>query len=271
MVEHIDGPLYVERAGREGTPMILIHSLPNDHSVWLYQIAHLATWYRVVAVDLPGLGRSPRTRPGLSMADLSAACWDALDAVSREPAIIVGLSIGAGIAKYMAVSRPDRTRALVVTGAGYHQEGGALVAKRILRHEPGYLRDGIAYRRTQLEGNFSEAFRSSDLGRYFVDLFAERNATADVSSILALLRAHDPADPPDLHGAIAAPTLIVAGGADRSLERQRELQRRVAGAELVVLDGAGHCCNMEQPWAYDAAVLGFLARNGLGGPGTSGG
>lgn len=238
--------------------MILIHSMPNDHSVWIYQVSHFATWYRVVAVDLPGLGRSPRAQKGLTMTELAGACWDAVDAVSPEPAIVVGLSIGAGIAKYMAALRPERTRALVLTGAGYHEEGSALTAKGILRHEPGYAAHGIAYRRTQLEGNFSETFRASPLGRYFVDLFVERNGTADVDSILALLRAHDPADPMWLHPAITAPTLIVTGGLDRSRERQRALAEHIAGAQFVLIEGAGHCCNMEQPWAYDAAVLSFL-------------
>lgn len=259
----MDGPLYAERAGRRGVPMILIHSLPNDHSVWLYQIAHFATFFRVVAVDLPGLGRSPRALEGLSMRDLAEACWAALDDVSREPAVVVGLSIGAGVAKYMAAERPDRTLALVLTGAGYQERDGALAAKGILRHEPGYTEKGIAYRRTQLEGNFSEAFRASPLGRYFVELFAERNDTADAGSILALLRAHDPSDPEWLHPSIAAPTLVVTGGMDRSRASQEALRDHIRDAEVVVLEGAGHCCNMEQPWAYDAAVLDFLRRRGL--------
>jgi 3-oxoadipate enol-lactonase len=266
VVEHIDGPLYVERAGRDGPPMILIHSLPNDHSVWLYQIAHFSTWYRVVAVDLPGLGRSPRAQAGLTMLDLAAACWDALDGLSGEPAVVVGLSIGAGIAKYMAARRPERTRALVLTGGGYHEEDGRLVAKGILRHEPGYTTRGIAYRRTQLEGNFSESFRASPLGRYLVDLFVERNSHADVDSILALLRAHDPPDPEWLHPSIVGPSLVVAGSLDRSRDRQRALAERIHG-RFVLADGAGHCCNMEQPWVYDSAVLSFLRGLGLPGEG----
>ncbi len=257
---HIDGPLYAECAGRDGVPLILIHSLPNDHSVWLYQIAHLSTWYRVVAVDLPGLGRSPRAQPGLTMDDLAKACWDAVDAVSSEPAIVIGLSMGAGVAKYMAARLPDRTLALVLTGAGYHEKDGALVAKGILRHESGYAERGIAYRRTQLEGNFSETFRASAAGRYFVDLFTERDATVDVASILALLRAHDAADPKWLHPSISASTLIVTGGLDRSRPSQEAMHRHIQGSEMVVIEGAGHCCNLEQPWAYDTAVLGFLAR-----------
>jgi len=265
MAPHIAGPLYTGQAGRDGIPLLLIHSLPNDHSIFLYQIAHFSTWYRVIAVDLPGLGRSPRAEPGLTMGDLADACLEALDAVTPEAAIVIGISIGAGIAKHIAVQAPERVRALVLTGAGYHERDGRLVSKGILeRHEPGYTREGIAYRRAQLTRNFSDAFARSDLGRYFIDLFAERDAAADVASILALLRAHDPADPEDLHRRIAAPTLIVTGGDDRSRPQQEALRGHIAGAEQVVIPGAGHLCNMEDPLAYDRAVLDFLGRHGLG-------
>jgi 3-oxoadipate enol-lactonase len=265
---YITGPLYAQRAGQRGLPIILIHSMPNDHSIWLYQLAHFASWYRVIAVDLPGLGRSGPALEGLTMSDLADACWEAVDAVSDGPAIVIGLSIGAGVAKYMATRAPQRVLALALTGAGYYERDGAMVAKGILaRHAPGYACEGIAYRRTQLAGNFSEAFRDSPLGRYFIELFAERNDTADVDSILALLRAHEGPDPADLHRRIAAPTLVVTGELDRSLAQQDALAAHIAGAERAIVPGAGHLCNMEQPVIYDRAVLDFLVRKGFG-PGS---
>ena len=258
MSDHIAGPLYAEHAGASGPRMLLVHSLPNDHSIFLYQIAHFSTWYRVTAVDLPGLGRSPRARPGLTMDDLADACWEALPA--SDPAILVGVSIGAGVVKRMALRAPQRVLALVLTGAGYYARDGVPVAKGILaRHEPGYTLEGIAYRRTQLAGNFSDSFRASPLGRYLVELFAERNDTADVGSILALLRAHDAADPPDLHERILAPTLVVTGELDRSRPQQELLTKYIRGARQVVIPEAGHLCDLERPADYDREVLAFLA------------
>jgi pimeloyl-ACP methyl ester carboxylesterase len=265
MASHITGALYAERAGRDGTPVLLIHALPNDHSMFLYQIAHFSTWYRVVAVDLPGLGRSPRAEPGLTMSDLAVASLEALDGVTRDAAIVIGVSIGAGVAKHIAAQAPERTLALILTGAGYYERDGGPVAKGILeRHEPAYRHDGIAYRRAHLARNFSDGFAASGLGRYFVDLFAQRDDTADVASILALMRAHDPADREDLHGRIRSPTLIVTGAEDRSRAQQEALRSHIAGAEQLVIPGAGHLCNMEDPVAYDRVVLDFLARHGLG-------
>ncbi len=58
MANHIPGPLYYEQLGATGTPMIFCHSTPDDHRLWLFQTAHLSSWYRTIAVDLAGYRRS---------------------------------------------------------------------------------------------------------------------------------------------------------------------------------------------------------------------
>ena len=76
MAAHIQGPLYYERTGRAGPVMAFVHPNPMDQSCWMYQMAHFSTWYRCIAIDLPGYGRSPRADAGLRMEDVAAACWE---------------------------------------------------------------------------------------------------------------------------------------------------------------------------------------------------
>ena len=90
---HIEGPLHLEQAGA-GRPMVFVHANPMDKSSWLYQMAHFATWFRTIAIDLPGYGRSPRARAGVKLEDIAGACWEAVDEITTEPAVLVGLSIG---------------------------------------------------------------------------------------------------------------------------------------------------------------------------------
>jgi 3-oxoadipate enol-lactonase len=73
MTEHIQGPLYWERLGKTGRPMLFVHPNPYDRSAWLYQMAHFSTWFQTIAVDLPGFGRSPTATPGLTMAEIAEA------------------------------------------------------------------------------------------------------------------------------------------------------------------------------------------------------
>ena len=79
MAEHIEGPLYYERLGRSGPVMAFVHPNPMDQSCWIFQMAHLSTWYRCIAIDIPGYGRSPKATRGLTMSDMAQACWEAID------------------------------------------------------------------------------------------------------------------------------------------------------------------------------------------------
>src|SRR5262249_49320824 len=76
---HIDGALYYETMGKRGPVMAFVHPNPMDQSCWIFQMAQMSTWYRCVAIDLPGYGRSPKARAGLTMQDIAQACWEAID------------------------------------------------------------------------------------------------------------------------------------------------------------------------------------------------
>ena len=60
MAQHIRGPLYYERMGRSGPVMAFVHPNPMDQSCWIFQMAHFSTWYRCIAIDIPGYGDRPR-------------------------------------------------------------------------------------------------------------------------------------------------------------------------------------------------------------------
>src|SRR6185436_11247759 len=119
MAKHIPGPLYFQRIGASGTPMIFTHSTPDDHRLWLHQTAHFSAWFRCIAIDLAGYGRSPAVQEGITIADQAAACWEAVDTVTSGPVILQGNSIGSSVAMSMATQRPKRALALIVSGAGY--------------------------------------------------------------------------------------------------------------------------------------------------------
>ncbi len=117
MAHHIHGPLYYERMGRTGPVIAFIHPNPMDQSCWIFQMAHLSTWYRCIAIDIPGYGRSPKADAGLTMTDMAEACWEAIDdALPGEKAILVGCSVGSSLAPHMYHQRPDKTAAMVLSG-----------------------------------------------------------------------------------------------------------------------------------------------------------
>jgi pimeloyl-ACP methyl ester carboxylesterase len=62
---------------------------------------------------------------------------------------------------------------------------------------------------------------------------------------------------------ISAPTLVINGAHDVSLEAGRETAAGIPGARQVVIPGTGHACSIEDPWAFDAALIDFLKPLGL--------
>ena len=131
MAQNIQGPLYYERMGRTGPVIAFIHPNPMDQSCWIFQMAHLSTWYRCISIDIPGYGRSPKADPDLTMDDMAEACWEAIDdATPGETAILVGCSTGSAISPYMYHHRPDKTAALVLSGTGYTR-GKEVATRRI--------------------------------------------------------------------------------------------------------------------------------------------
>jgi len=248
--------------------MLFVHPMPNDRSCWAYQVAHFSSWFRTITVDLPGLGNSPPAEPGVSMAGLADACWDAVDQVSGEPAILVGLSIGSTIVKYMACIRPERALALILTGGPFYADPARPhipIEKPFAYFADALERSGPDGRRALLLENFSPAFAESPLGRYFVSLIMERSESSDIASMVRLIRALIPADPGWLHRDISCPVLIVMGGSDKARSQQghRVMHANLPSSELQVIENAGHCCNMERPWEYDRHVIQFLTRHGL--------
>lgn len=259
MAAHIEGPLYYERMGRTGPVMAFVHPNPMDQSCWLYQMAHMSTWFRCIAIDIPGYGRSPRASDGLTMQDMAQACWEAIDdAVPSEPAILVGCSVGSRILPHMHHLRPDRTAALILGGSSY-QPGMAFTQRRI----KAYQEHGIGYRWAYTFEDFSPAFRATPMARYLADLFAERNDSGDVATIIRQFEAMAQPEPEDHHARIGKPTLIISGSEDKSHQGAFDLKARIAGCEIAIIPGAGHACQLEQPWAFDAEMIAFLKRHGL--------
>ena len=259
MANNVEGPLYYERMGRKGPVMAFIHPNPMDQSCWIFQLAHLSTWYRCISIDIPGYGRSPKGAEGLSMDDMAAACWEAVDdALPGETAILVGCSTGSAISPFMYHQRPDRTAAMILTGTGY-TPGKEFAQRRI----DAYTALGIDYRWRYTFEDLSPAFRATPLAHFFADLFTERNEFADVDTICHQFGALQEQEPEGHYSGIGCPVIILTGSEDNAHQRSFALQEQIPGCELKVLPGAGHACQLEQPWLFDRFMIEFLAKHDL--------
>ncbi|WP_334133927.1 alpha/beta fold hydrolase [Tepidimonas sp.] len=115
--------LYAYTGGKPFAPdqptVVFIHGVLNDHSVWILQSRYLAHHgYNVLAIDLPGHGRSGGDAPA-SVEDAAHTIVGLLDALGLERAALVGHSFGSLIALQAAADAPTRVWPLVLVGTGY--------------------------------------------------------------------------------------------------------------------------------------------------------
>ncbi len=259
MAERIDGPLYYERMGRTGPVMAFAHPNPMDQSCWMFQMAQMSTWYRCIAIDVPGYGRSPKAQAGVTMNDIAQGFWEAIDEIAPgEKAILVGCSVGSAIITYMHHVRPDKTAALILSGTGYNPSKDFAH-----RHIANYKKYGIEYRRRFTFDDLSPGFRATPMATFFADMFDQRNSYGDLQSIIHQFEAHAQKNAKDHESRVACPAIILSGSEDSTHQNAYLLKDRIPGCEMKTLPGAGHACQIEQPWLFNCHMIEFLTRHGL--------
>jgi 3-oxoadipate enol-lactonase len=259
LARHIPGPLYFVVHGAQGLPMIFLHSTPDDHRLWMYQTARFSSWFRTIAVDLAGYGRSGPAQKGVSIGDQADAAWEVVDQISSGLCIVHGNSMGAHIAMRMASREPKRVPALILSGCGYLPKRDAMRvwAKR-------YAEEGLELRFKQCLDHFSLPAQQLPHVQYYARMIAELDNPSTVSSIIAMNEAlmNDP-EPDPFFDTLTMPTLILSGTADRNHAAAEMLHAHIKSSEFRAVEGAGHAVMQEAPWAYDQFTIEFLMKHGL--------
>lgn len=264
-----DGTLYAVHAPGDGPAVLLLHGFGGSTVSWRETIPALAeAGYDVYALDMRGFGLSDK---GFE-ADYNHAAqaqrvraW--MDAVGLERATLVGHSMGGDVAARIALSAPDRVSSLVLVSA-------SVAGQRHQYRVPGVLLDVPFLRRWAQIGlrravplYLDDILRESveDDSAITPELIADYRRVLRTPewelALLSMLRAEDEHEAPVSE--LQAPTLLLWGSSDETVppEQGERLERLIPGAELVVLEGAGHLLMHEQPEAFQAALLDFLERS----------
>jgi pimeloyl-ACP methyl ester carboxylesterase len=197
--------IHLEDAG-SGPPLVFIHGLGASMETWRACRALLQDRYRVLAVDLPGHGRSTiATEPSEYTRDRVLQHLDHVVSVLDDRPVFVGHSLGGYLALAFAATRPDVLRGGVVLNTG-----------------PGF-RDS------------AKREEWNDRSRRNAHRFAVPEPVAD-------LNLQDDSIVMDRLSQIETPILFIAGGEDRPeySSAGAYIERKMPSARLVVVSGAGH-------------------------------
>jgi pimeloyl-ACP methyl ester carboxylesterase len=210
---------------------VLVHGATVDSGMWRPQLAALADELTVVAWDEPGAGRSSDVPADFRLEDYANCLAALIGALDLGPAHVAGLSWGGTVALELYRRHPElvATLILVDTYAGWK---GSLPAEEV--------RARVAEVRQLLAAG---------------DLPAEVRPESLRTALLVMAET----DQRDLLPRIAVPTLLIWGEQDERspLSVARQFERAIPDAELVVIPGAGHESNLDQPEPFNAAVREF--------------
>ena len=250
--------LHWRDAGRGHRAVLLLHAFPLHSGMWSRQIEALAATHRVVAPDYRGLGGTAGSPEPSTMPLLAADVRALLAHLRIERTAVVGLSMGGYLALELWRQAPGLFTGLVLcdTKAGADTPEGAAgretFARSALTQGLHWVADQMApklLRPTPDPAALSEVRKLVGGGTPVGVAAAQRGMALrpDSTSTLAT---------------ITCPTLVVVGAED-GLTPPAEAEKLVAGirgATLARIDGAGHLPNIEQPAAYNAALLRFVGE-----------
>lgn len=229
-------------------PVVFVHGAGGTHQQWLYQVRDLAQ-APTYALDLPGHGRSegPGRDSITGYADWLVAF---LDVAELEQVVLVGHSMGGGIALDVALRYPDRLAGLglIATGARLRVAPAILDSMHKSKDAAVRLICGAAFGPEAPE-------EMARLGR--------RQMGATPADVLhGDFVACDAFDVMDQLGRIETPTLVLCGTQDRltPVKYAVNLRDGIPGARLTLVEGAGHMVMIEQPAAVVRALTGFLEK-----------
>lgn len=245
---------YREAGSGEATPIVFLHGVGSNKSVWRPQIDHFGKSRRAVAFDYPGYGESDFVE-GATRDDYAAAVFAALDALGIKRAHICGLSLGGVIAIAMHAEAADRCASLIIADSfAVHPEGQAIFDRSVAASNAMSMRDLAEARTGLLFGTAATPELRADV--------IETMAAIDPAAYRLGAAAVWLADQVDRAAAIAEPTLILVGEEDSITPPalSEELHRIVSQSELVRVSAAGHLANIEQPQAFNSAIESFLSQ-----------
>jgi pimeloyl-ACP methyl ester carboxylesterase len=232
----------------EGPVILLTHGYSATGQMWAGQVEVLSKDHRLVTWDMRGHGRSDYPAdPSLYSEEATVADMAAiLDAVGAKTAVVGGLSLGGYMSLAFNRVHPERVEALLIidTGPGFKKDearegwnANALkTAERYERDGLGVLAGGSAERRTASHRD------AKGLARAARGMLTQRDARV-IESL------------PE----IKVPSVVIVGADDTPfLAASDYMAAKIPGAKKVVIPAAGHAANIDQPAAFNAAVLAFL-------------
>ncbi|MGD0021574.1 MAG: alpha/beta hydrolase [Smithellaceae bacterium] len=227
--------------------LIFIHGSGGDHSLWSLQYAKLHKHYNIVAIDLPGHGRSK----GNGESDVGNYCFwikRLLDILHLKNSILIGHSLGAAIALSLGITYPENLSGIVAVGGGLKMPVNAALLQALLTNPNEAI---------ELICKFSLAKENREK---FMAPLVKSLTQARIEVLYGDLSACDKMNLTEEIAKISVPALVICGAEDKMTppDSSRQIAGGIGGAKLCLIEGAGHMVMMERPKEFNEALNKFV-------------
>ena len=246
---------YEDAGVGDATPIIFLHGVGSDRSVWRPQLEHFQRERRAVAFDYPGYGESDSAPEGTTRDDYATTILAAMTELGIGRAHICGLSLGGVVAIAMHHVWPKRIASLILADTfAEHPDGQGIHDRSVAASQAMTMRELAEARTGLLLGSAATLELRSEV----VDTMAAIDPAAYRIGAAAVWLA----DQRDRAAAVEVPTLILVGEEDRITPTglSEELHKLVPGSKLQLIAKAGHLANAEQAQAFNSAIESFLSQ-----------
>lgn len=244
--------------GPDADTVLLLHGLGSSSADWSLQIPALAPRYRVLTLDLRAHGESGAPGRRLTVETMAGDVRGLLDRLGLAPVHAVGLSLGGCVALALALETPAGVRSLTLVNAFARlAPASPRDAGRMLRRLGVTLVAPMPRVAAMVARGLFPRPDQAALYRAAVARLARNPKRRYLAALGAVARFDGRAR----LGAIACPTLVIVGEADRTVPRaaQQALGAAIPGARLCVVPGSGHATNLDRADVFNQLLLDFLA------------
>jgi pimeloyl-ACP methyl ester carboxylesterase len=255
-----------------GFPVLFIHGIPTSSHLWNAVVDKLLGRFTCLAVDLPGLGRSPKDRGGVNQLGVNQleALADRIERIREEHKIdkwhVVGHDAGSAVAVHYAYRFQDRVDHLALLSPAVFPELKPFHLFRIIRTP--VIGELLAPVLNSIFWNIAMRYaieeRGAELSGVVDDFHAPFAGPWGAWRLMSVLRFGDPADVlasiPAMLPQLLIPTLIFQGSRDKAIPKgfAQRASTLIPRSKMVTVD-SGHFIPLNNPEAVAAELLSFFA------------
>ena len=243
----------------QGPPVVFLHAFPLNRTTWVPQVADLSDRYRVVTIDLRGHGESDAPMWRYTLDQFADDVNGLLEHLGIAKATFVGLSMGGYILFALYRKHPAFFQALVLADTRATADTPDARAARFSMAQIAYRRGASAIAELMLPKLLSPAAceHRADLRDHLRKIITGNQVSGIVGDLMAM---EERPDSTPLLRTITVPTLVIAGEEDLASppEEVEGMAHQIPGSTFVRIPQAGHLSNLENPAAFNTALLSFL-------------